>query len=420
MKIFHLICLLALPPVLEAEDPAPARTWKVEALVAHALEHNPELKAFEAELAAVKGERTQAGLWQNPEVSLEYGERRVKDPGGPLTGEGTVRSLTVLQPFEFPGKGSLRKAIADRNTEIAELGLAQFRLALKGKVRQLAYRLAADNQNVAIAREISDYAQAQVDLLRHRLASGIQGMLDLRVIEASLLEIKMALTDLEQSRKDASTELNALVGLPASQRLKLSVTLEPPARRFDPQELVRSGLRHNYQLLAREKEIERAESELTAAHLRAAPDFSIGPFYSREKAADDEANLGVALTISVPLWDWNQGNIEAADARLSKAEFLREKARRDVEGEILRRLTAYNLAQKRLKHFEKGYLQKMHDAADLADRHYRLGAVNVQTFMETQKQYLNAGRFYGNAVVSAQENLLDLEILTAGKAQTLP
>lgn len=396
------------------------RAERVDQLVEQALAGNPELKGFEADVAAARGERTQAGLWKNPEVEIEYGERRVKDPGGPLSGEGSTRGLAVMQPFEFPGKGSLRKAIANRNVEISVLGLEQFRIALKGRVSQLAFRFAADTQNVAIAREISDYAEAQIDLLRHRAASGIQGMLDLRVIEASLLEVKVSLTELEQSQKDVLAELNALLGRPASNRLALRIKLEPPARQFDPDALVQAGLRHNFQLRAREKELQRAQIESTAARLDIAPDFAVGPFYSRDKAADDEVNMGVALAVKIPLWDWNQGNIEAADARQSRSEALVEKARRDVEAEIVRRYNGYMLARKRLKHFEKGYIKKMHDAADLADRHYRLGAVSVQTFMETQKQYLNAGKFYGEAVVAAHENLLDLELLTGGKAEDAP
>lgn len=423
MKYILIACVVLISVAASAQQarakPVP-RPETVDQLVEQALAGNPELKAFEADVAAAKGERTQAGLWKNPEASLEYGERRVKDPGGPLTGEGTTRGIAILQPFEFPGKGSLRKAIADRNIQISELGLEQFRVALRGRVKQLAYRFAADTQNVGIAREISDYAEAQIDLLRHRAASGIQGMLDLRVIEASLLEVKVALTELEQSQRDALGELNAILGRPAANPLALRIKLEPPVRKFDPTELVNTGLQYNFQLRARQKELQRAEIESTAARLDTAPDFAIGPFYSRDKAADDEINMGVALSVKIPLWDWNQGNIEAADARESRSTALLEKARRDVEAEILRRYNGYTLAQKRLKHFEKGYLQKMHDAADLADRHYRLGAVNVQTFMETQKQYLNAGRFYGDAVVSAQENLLDLELLTGGKAEALP
>ena len=424
MKIIIILSLLLASFSVLAENPPelkiPSSSRDLSQLIEEALANNSELKAFEADVATAKGERTQAGLWRNPEMTLEYGERRVKDPGGPLSGEGTTRSISIRQPFEFPGKGSLRKAIADRNIELGELGLEQFRVALKGRVQQLAYRFAADTQNVGIAREISDYAEAQIDLLRHRAASGIQGMLDLRVIEASLLEVKVNLTELEQSQKDALGELNALLGRPASSPLAVDIKLESPARRFDPEELVRTGLRHNFQLRAREKELQRADSESTAARLDAAPDFAVGPFYSRDKAADDEINLGIALAVKIPLWDWNQGNIEAADGRRSRSEALLEKAKRDVEVQILRRFNGYTLAQKRLKHFEKGYLQKMHDAADLADRHYRLGAVSVQTFMETQKQYLNAGRFYGDAVVSAHENLLDLELLTGGKAEEKP
>ena len=42
----------------------------LEALVAEALKKNPELKFFEAELAAAKAGRKTAGSFANPEVSL--------------------------------------------------------------------------------------------------------------------------------------------------------------------------------------------------------------------------------------------------------------------------------------------------------------------------------------------------------------
>lgn len=389
-------------------------------LVREALSKNPELRALEMEVQAAKGERTQAGLWKNPELSGVYGPRRVSDSGGNLHGEGRTRSLTLLQTFEFPGKGSLRKAIADRNVDIAELGLEQFRLALRGKVNQLAYRYATNEQQLEIAREISDYGQAQVELLKHRLASGIQGLLELRVIEASFVEIRMALAELEQSQKQTLTELNILCGRPANDPLRLKLNFTAPTKRFDLRKMVQAGLSHNFQLKARETELLRADDEVTAAQLAVAPDFQIGPFYTQDKAVENEVNMGVAFAVTVPLWDWNQGNIAAAEARHSKSGALLNKARRDVEAEIVRRFHAYELALKQLGSFEKGYLEKMHDAADMADRHYRLGAVNVQIFLETQRQYLNAGRIYGDAVVAAHENLLDLQLLTGITAEEKP
>ena len=101
------------------------------------MENNAELRVFEAELAAAKGQRTQAGFFKNPEISTEIGGREVRDSENVLQGNGTTFSIAVTQTFEFPGKGTLRKAIANKNIEIAELGLEQFRLALTGQVRLL-------------------------------------------------------------------------------------------------------------------------------------------------------------------------------------------------------------------------------------------------------------------------------------------
>ena len=104
------------------------------------MESNAELQVFEAELAAAKGQRTQAGFFRNPEISTEIGAREVRDSENVLQGNGTTFSIAVTQTFEFPGKGTLRKAIANKNIEIAELGLEQFRLALAGQVRLLGLR----------------------------------------------------------------------------------------------------------------------------------------------------------------------------------------------------------------------------------------------------------------------------------------
>jgi len=85
----------------------------VEALVAEALQRNPELKFYEAEIRAAKAGRKSAGLFANPEVSGGIGQKRVTDGG--LSAEGIAWSASVMQPFEWPGRLGLRKAIANRD-----------------------------------------------------------------------------------------------------------------------------------------------------------------------------------------------------------------------------------------------------------------------------------------------------------------
>ena len=139
-RLFACGLTLALGSFALAQDEAPTRPLRtIEELVTQALANNAELRVFEAELAAAKGQRTQAAFFKNPEISTEIGARQVRDSENILQGDGTTFSIAVTQTFEFPGKGTLRKAIANKNIEIAELGLEQFRLALAGQVRLLAY-----------------------------------------------------------------------------------------------------------------------------------------------------------------------------------------------------------------------------------------------------------------------------------------
>src|SRR5215510_7759959 len=69
----------------DESKPAPANTSTnavtLEALVAEALEKNPEANFYKAEIAAAKGERRTAAAYPNPEVSGDVGRKRVSGGG---------------------------------------------------------------------------------------------------------------------------------------------------------------------------------------------------------------------------------------------------------------------------------------------------------------------------------------------------
>ena len=97
----------------------------LDALVADVLEHNPELNFYRAEIAAAKGERRTAATWANPELAGTVGDKRVTDSS--FVGEGVAWSVSVRQPFEWPGRIPLRKAIANHQVKLAALGFDQFK-----------------------------------------------------------------------------------------------------------------------------------------------------------------------------------------------------------------------------------------------------------------------------------------------------
>lgn len=411
-----LVCMaavLSIPtlPLHGGED----AEWTVEGLVRRAVENNAELRFYEAEVGAARGKRTQAGLWKNPEFSGEYGERRIKDSSGRVQDEGTTRSFSLAQTFEFPGKGSLRKALANKDIELAELGLKQFRWALEGKVRSLAVRYQGASANADAAAEIHERSAGLVRLLQSRPASGTRQLLELRVIEGSLMEIQQSSKESVLEREEARVELNALLGLPSGHTFKFKAPLSPPQTPLPGlNRLILAGLSGNLQLKMRSVELEKAVQGVSSARLDAAPDFVVGPFFSRDRAGEREDNIGGTLSVTLPLWDWNQGNIAAAKARRDQADALLLDARRKVEAEIARRYRAYELNRQQLEQIPESVIANLRDASDLADRQYRTGAVDVQLFLEVQREFLNAQKIRHTAVWEAWNHWLDLGLLTGG------
>lgn len=399
-SISSVIALLLAGNLL-AEKPKPARPESVESLVATALANHPELQSVEAEVAAARGQRVQAARWKNPNFSSEMGGRRITDSGGNLNGTGYTLGVSVTQTFEFPGKASLRKALADHQVEIAELGVKQFRHALAGQVRSLAMEFQATLVELEGAEEIRQRSSELIALLKTKPAIAVPQLIETRIVEGSLWELKQSLSELNQRRDEVRIELNTLLGRPPAWPLVLSSSLSAPPAAGDLSKLTASALSRNIQLQIRAAELRRATMEVSASRLAAAPDFEIGPFYSRDVAGDVEENLGGMISLPLPLWDRNEGNIATADARRLRADALLANARRQLEGEVAKRLRAFESSRALLNELSMETLDALRENADLADRQFRTVAISVQLYLEAQQQFFNTRKFYHQTLLAA-------------------
>lgn len=239
------------------------------------------------------------------------------------------------------------------------------------------------------------------------------------MIEGSLVELHQSAKEFIQQREETRLEINALIGRPSSQPLIIQSKLLPPVHQLDVNQLILAGLGQNLQLKARIVELEKAVRQVSATKLEAAPDFSVGPFFSQDKAGDLEENFGGSLSMTLPLWNWNQGNVATAKARRDQADALLLDARRKVESEIARRCRSYELNRKQIDQIPNDIVGQLREAADLADRQYRTGAVTVQLFLDVQREFLNTQKILNESTVEAWNNWFDLVLLT-GDNSPLP
>src|SRR5207248_5075924 len=86
----------------------------------------------------------------------------------------------------------------------------------------------------------------------------------------------------------------------------------------------------------------------------------------------------------------NQGSVATAEARQKQAETSLYVTQRDLDRRLIEQLLTYQTKLAEMGKWRPESVEEFRKAAELADRHYRLGAVPIATYVELQKQYLEA------------------------------
>jgi cobalt-zinc-cadmium efflux system outer membrane protein len=195
-----------------------------EALVEEALQRNPELNFFVAEIAAARGAVRTAATVRNPELSTEFGYKYSRESSGGASGDGAILVLSFSQTFEYPGRIALRKAIANHDLALAELHLQQFRLTLAARVRSLAYASTSAQERTKAVQEVASRTQALNDVLKQRPLAGIAPQLEAEIISANLLTFQRQQCESTLAEKTIAAELNQLCGRSADAALTVSAS----------------------------------------------------------------------------------------------------------------------------------------------------------------------------------------------------
>ncbi|MCL4787897.1 MAG: TolC family protein [Verrucomicrobia bacterium] len=389
----------------------PGASHTLDALVAEALEKNPELKFYDAEITAAKAGRKTAGLLANPQLSGDVGHNAQKFGG--LSAEGVAWSVSVVQPLEWPGRIGLRKAIANHDIELAQLGYERFKIALAGRVRTLAYGLFAAQEKSAAATEVAERFKALREVLVQRDPAGLTPLLETRVIEATELNAQRKASEAQLATQAALLELNQLRGVAPDTRLSVSQTQLAFRPSEDKSALMALARTNNFELKVRAVELAQQGFRVDLARNERYPTISVGPSYSEQKAGSEEQRIiGVGISLPLPLWNRNKGNIEAAAARQMQAEVSLNVTERELQRKVIEAALTYETKLREMARWRPDSVQHFKEAAEVADRHYRLGAVPISTYVELQKQYLEAVEGLLDTKKEALDSAAQLELLT--------
>lgn len=415
MKIFvrFPICCFLLVQTAFSIPADEAPRMSLTALVAEAVRKNPERQFYEAAIQEAHAQRAAAGRLSPPEVHGGVGAKRTRDFPTGIAGEGVAWSAGVSQTFEWPGRLSLRKAIANQDVELAELGYQRFVQTLGNRARLQALTLAGGRERAEVAGKVAMRLHDLREMMVQRDPAGVTPILEIRILEATELTLRKRAAEARLVEDSARVELNLLRGQPSESPLDIEAApIEIPADIPSMQLLLSAAQTNNFDLRSRASELRQQGFRVELARNERWPSLTIGPQFSEENSISQDRQAGVVLSLPLPLWRNSANNVEAAKARRLQAETSLAVARREVERRIVNASHSWQTKTTELSLWQSDSIEQFRSASELADRHFRLGAVPASTYVEIQRQYLEAVETLLNTRREALENALELEVLT--------
>ncbi len=386
----------------------------IDRLIELGTSRRADLMSARQRLAIGEARLRQAGLRPNPTFETEYGSPRF------LGGESEYDfSAGVTQVFELGGKRRRRVAVA-------ELEVAQTRAEILSLERQLvvgirtAYTsaLAAARQLDVLERLIAGNEEI-VRITEARLAEGDVAPLDVNLVKVENDRMKVQAIQARAELETQLLEIRTLTGGDISESLRLAPQPDRPPR-FDASlsELTELALRGRPDLQAARLGEELGSARVGLARANAVPNIAGSVRYSRSKgifdlpgplngsdvATDVGNELTFGVSIDIPIFNRNQGEIAAATGETLQATRTREFLESTVKRDVAVAYRKYRAAAESLVVYSTQILPRAEDNLRSVRAAYGLGdfsifevvneqrrlAENVTNFNQILRDYYNA------------------------------
>ena len=312
----RLTCaLLILTVPVEAAERS-SRTISLPQALQRALAANPRLTAAERDIGIAGGLRVQAGALPNPEASFELDNALGTGPYKGVRSAETTLQLSQL--VELGGKREARVAAGEAGIGMAVWQRRATRLEVLSETAIAFIMIISAQRRIEIFDEQIASFDPLIPLLQKRVQEGAsspaetlraQVAADLFRVERERAKTLLATArrDLAVLMGDASPQFGKAVG-------RLASTGLPP-----PFNAVLQAIDANPQLARWTAVTAQRNAELLIARLKAIPDLRISAGWRHYQDTNDNA-VRLGVSIPLPVFDQNTGNIIAAHETLAKTD----------------------------------------------------------------------------------------------------
>jgi len=375
------------------------------------LKNNPRLKSKKLEINAFQAAALQAGLYPNPEVGVEL--ENFLGSGEFNSFNASENTFSITQDFVLGGRLNKAEKIQLINSNIAEWELEKERLNLISEIRKSFTIISSLQHQNDLNKKLLQISRDFLINLERRIKAGKVSPAESSRASLITTSLEIQIQNTEMQFASETTRLKALLGKP---NLEFTSVENICNLQYNiPQLDELSNLIIQSPTLAQFKtEMKRVKAAVGLEKSKVIPDLSVSLGLRRINETSDNVFV-LGLSLPIPLFDNNKGNIQEALIREDQTKYNFSSTLNQARARLnflYNNIKAYGTMLQKL---EKESIPKAKNAFKIINKGNLLGRFTVLDVLDSQRSLFELESQYVSAVAEYNRNIIELEELTLTK-----
>lgn len=369
-----------------------------------ALQADPRIAAAFEGINQAQADLLTAGLLPNPQVSTDIQlipltrTFTVTRQGGPPQFD-----ISVAMPIDWFvfGKRAAAMVSGAKGVDVAEADFANtVRVRIAATISAF-YDVLEMQAMLELAQENLDNLAKMENIIRNRVAFGGVGTIETDRIRLSIFSSRRDVHARELDLAAARNRFRALLGIAEATPIKVKGSLEVGnlAKPISIESALQWAAENRPDLASLREQLAKANADIKWEETKAYPAITPSVGYTRQFQQQaigypDADSWMAGVSVSVPLFDRNQGNIGKAKSVYNQTQLNLQAQLVDLRAEIDQAVQTFASAYQFLTSDDPGQLEAAKNVRDKITQAYELGGKTLIEVLDAQRAYLETYRVH--------------------------
>ncbi len=392
----------------------PEGTITLDKALKLALMQNPELADYSLEIRSREADALQQSLLPNPEIAIET--ENFAGSGAYDGLDATETTVSLGQLIELAGKREKRTMVAAFESDLAVWDFEALKLDIYASVVKRYTQVLALQEKAKLDSELLDISTQLSETVTRRVQAGglspaetARAQVIVSNAEISLQNTKRQLT---AARKQLASTWNGKALFTEAQGTLETKLIVPP------KEKLIEKMAQSPELARWTTEMHKRRSLLDLTKARAVPDPEISIAYRRLNESKDNTFMA-GISIPLPVFDRNQGNIQQAQIRINQGEWEKETVRNDLNTKIESLLPIAEALATEITTLKQKSIPLAETAFSIISDGYQRGKFQLIDVLDAQRTLFETRRRLVESMADYKVIITELERLIGQDLQSL-